>query len=50
MSRSLKRQLANLVRGTIAELNRLVKTRLKQMQHVPGLIDGFFTGTGLSPP
>ena len=47
---SLKRGLANLVPGTITDLNRLVKTRLKQMQYVPGLIDGFFAGTGLSPP
>ena len=47
---SLKRGLANLVRGTITDLNQLVKTRLKRMQYVPGLIDGFFAGTGLSPP
>jgi putative transposase len=47
---SLKRSLANLVPGTIADLNRMVKTRLKQMQYVPRLIDGFFAGTGLSPP
>lgn len=47
---SLKRGLANLIPGTITDLNRLVKTRLKQMQYVPGLIDGFFAGTGLSPP
>ena len=40
----------NLVPGTITDLNRLVKTRLKQMQYVPGLIDGYFAGTGLSPP
>ena len=47
---SLKRGLANLVPGTITDLSRLVKTRLKQMQYVPGVIDGFFAGTGLSPP
>lgn len=47
---SLKRGLANLVPGTITDLNRMVKTRLKRMQYVPGLIDGFFAGTGLSPP
>lgn len=47
---SLKRGLGNLVPGTITDLNRLVKTRLKQMQYVPGLIDGYFAGTGLSPP
>ena len=45
---SLKRGLGNLVPGTITDLNRLVKTRLKQMQYVPGLVDGFFAGTGLS--
>jgi hypothetical protein len=47
---SLKRGLANLVPGTITDLNRLVRTRLKQMQYVPGLVDGFLAGTGLSPP
>ena len=47
---SLKRGLANLAPATITELNRLVKTRLKQMQYAPGLVDGFFAGTRLSPP
>ena len=46
---SLKRGLANLIPGTIADLNQLVKTRLKQMQYVPDLIDGLLAGTGLSP-
>jgi putative transposase len=46
----LKRSLANLAEQNITNLARLVKTRLKRMQYVPGLIDGFLAGTGLSPP
>jgi hypothetical protein len=43
----LKRSLANLTKHNIAELTVLVKTRLKRMQHRPGLLDGFLTSTGL---
>lgn len=46
----LKRSLANLAAGTIVRLASLAKTRLKRMQYVPGLVDGFFGGTGLRPP
>jgi transposase len=46
----LKRSLANLAAHNITNLARLAKTRLKRMQYVPDLVDGFFTGTGLSPP
>ena len=46
----LKRSLANLAAGTATNLARLAKTRLKRMQYADGLIDGFFKGTGLSPP
>ena len=43
----LKRSLANLTKHTLAELTALVKTRLKRMQHRPGLLAGFLAGTGL---
>jgi hypothetical protein len=43
----LKRSLANPARHTIGQLTALVKTRLRQMQYRPGLIDGFLAGTGL---
>jgi hypothetical protein len=43
----LKRSLANLTKHTIAELTALVKTRLRRMQHRPGLLVGFLTSTGL---
>jgi putative transposase len=46
----LKRSLANLAAGTATNLARLAKTRLKKMQYTTGLVDGFFKGTGLSPP
>ena len=46
----LKRSLANTAAGTATNLARLAKTRLKRMQYADGLIDGFFKGTGLSPP
>ena len=46
----LKRGLANLAAGTVTNLATLAKTRLKKMQYTHGLVDGFFTGTGLSPP
>ena len=44
---SLKRSLANLARHTIGQLTALIKTRLRQMQYRPGLIDGYLAGTGL---
>jgi transposase len=44
---SLKRSLANLAKHTIGQLTALVKTRLRQMQYRPGLLDGFLAGTGL---
>jgi transposase len=43
----LKRSLSNLVKRDITQLTALVKTRLKQMQYRPGLIEGFLTGTRL---
>lgn len=47
---SMKRSLANLAARTAPELATAVKNRLKRMQYRTGLIDGYFTGTGLSPP
>lgn len=48
----LKRSLANLTKHSLDELTVLVKTRLKQMQYRPGLIDGLIAKTGLNlqPP
>ena len=48
----LKRSLANLAKHTISKLTTLVKTRLRQMQYRPGLLDGYLAGTGLdlTPP
>ncbi|WP_246002531.1 transposase [Allorhizocola rhizosphaerae] len=46
----LKRSLANIAVTNIDAMARLVKTRLKQMQYRPGLIDGFLAATGLRPP
>ncbi|MGC7102629.1 transposase [Amycolatopsis lurida] len=46
----LKRSLANLAAGTVIRLSTLARTRLKRMQYVPGLVDGFLAGTGLRPP
>jgi hypothetical protein len=43
----LKRSLANLAKRSLSELTALVKTRLKQMQYQPGLLDGFLADTGL---
>jgi transposase len=43
----LKRSLANLTKHNLAELTALVKTRLKRMQHRPGLLVGFLVSTGL---
>jgi transposase len=46
----LKRSLANLAAGTITRMATLARTRLKRMQYVYGLINGFLAGTGLRPP
>ena len=43
----LNRSLANLAKRDISQLTALVKTRLRRMQHRPGLLDGFLAGTGL---
>jgi putative transposase len=47
---SLKRSMANLAPGTITDLARIAKNRLKGMQYQPTLIEGFLTATGLAPP
>lgn len=47
---AMKRSLANLPATTAAALTTAVKNRLKRMQYRPGLIDGYLTATGLSPP
>lgn len=46
----LKRSLANLAAGTIIHMAALARTRLKRMQYIPDLIDGFLAGTRLHPP
>ena len=43
----LKRSLANLVKRDIGQLTALVKTRLRQMQYRPGLLEGFLAKPGL---
>jgi transposase len=47
---TMKRSLANHCVRTAADLAVAVKNRLNRMQYRTSLIDGFFTGTGLSPP
>jgi hypothetical protein len=47
---SLKRGMANLAPGSITDLARIAKNRLKRMQYKPALIDGFLAATGLIPP
>lgn len=47
---SLKRSMANLAPGTIADLARITRNRVKSMQYQPALISGFFASTGLRPP
>jgi len=47
---TMKRSLANHCARTATDLAAAVKNRLKRMQYRPGLIDGYLTGTGLSPP
>jgi hypothetical protein len=44
---SLKRSLANLTKHNINQLTALVKTRLRQMQYRPGLLEGFLAKPGL---
>jgi putative transposase len=48
----LKRGLANLAAASIDQLAGIVRTRLKQMQYRPTLLDGFIAETGLTlaPP
>jgi len=43
----LKRSLANLAKRDITQLTVLVKTRLRQMQYLPGLLSGFLAKTHL---
>lgn len=47
---SLKRGMANLAAGSINDLLRVTKKRLKSMQYQPSLPDGFLAATGLVPP
>jgi hypothetical protein len=47
---NLRRGLANLAAGTITDLTRIAKNRLKRMQYRPGLVDNFLAATGLAPP
>jgi putative transposase len=48
----LKRSLANLTKHSLDQLTALVKTRLKQVQYRPRLIEGLIAKTGLDlqPP
>ena len=43
---NLKRSLANLTKHNIGQLTALIKSRLRQMQYRPGLLDGFLAKTG----
>jgi len=43
----LKRSLANLAKRNLSQLTALVKTRLRQMQYRPSLLDGFLASTRL---
>ena len=47
---NLKRSLANLTKHNIDQLTALVKTRLRRMQHRPGLLEGFLAKPGLDLP
>jgi len=47
---TMKGSLANLAVRTANQLSAVVKNRLKRMQYRTRLIDGYLTGTGLSPP
>jgi transposase len=44
---NLKRSLANLTKHNIDQLTALIKTRLRQMQYRPGLLEGFLAKPGL---
>ncbi len=44
---SPQRSPANLVKRNIGEPTALAKTRLRRMQHRPGLLEGFPAGTRL---
>jgi DDE superfamily endonuclease len=44
---NLKRSLANLTKHNINQLTALVKTRLRQMQYRPCLLEGFLAKPGL---
>jgi putative transposase len=44
---NLKRSLAKLIKQDISQLTTLVKTRLRQMQYRPGLLEGFLAKTRL---
>jgi hypothetical protein len=44
---NLKRSLANLTKHNISQLTALIKTRLRQMQYRPGLLEGFLAKPGL---
>jgi putative transposase len=46
----LKHSLANIAIDNVTNLARLAKNRLKRMQYMHTLVDGFLAGTGLSPP
>ena len=47
---SLKRSMANLAPGSIKDLARITRNRIKSMQYQPELITEFFASTGLQPP
>jgi transposase len=50
MRSTLKRGMANLAAGTIDDLARIARNRLRRMQYKPTLADGFRAATGLAPP
>lgn len=47
---SLKRSMANLAPGSVKDLARITRNRIKSMRYQPELITGFFASTGLRPP
>jgi hypothetical protein len=47
---SLKRGMANLAAGTVDDLYRITRNRLKRMQYRLTFADGFLAETGLAPP
>ncbi|MFI6396238.1 transposase [Nonomuraea sp. NPDC050540] len=44
----LKRGLGNLAPCTLADLAQVIRSRLKQMQYRPALLDAFLAHTGLT--